>query len=99
MKNKVSYSIISYIFEFLHLRQEQRARVEFWSWEGLSADGDQLVVGNIVPDGMFEGNGLTAIDDWDIDTPASELVNESLVVIGTHTCPAMITNLAVEDVY
>ena len=29
---------------------------------GISADGDQSVVGNIVPDGMGEGDGLTVID-------------------------------------
>ena len=29
---------------------------------GILADGDQSVVGNIVPDGMGEGDGLTVID-------------------------------------
>ena len=28
IKNKLSFSIISYIIEFLHLRQEQTARME-----------------------------------------------------------------------
>jgi hypothetical protein len=31
-------------------------------------------------------------------SPPLKLTNESLVVIGSHTCPATITNLAVEDV-
>jgi hypothetical protein len=50
---------------------------------GLSADGDQPVVSNIVLDGMGEADGFTIIDGRDINASKEELVDEGLVVIGT----------------
>ena len=34
---------------------------------------------------MSEGYGITIADDRDIDASSLELVNECLVMIGTHT--------------
>ena len=51
---------------------------------GISADGGQPIVGNIVPDGMGEVDGLTVIDGRSVDTSTLELINERLIVIGSH---------------
>jgi len=66
---------------------------------GLSANSGQAVIGNIVPNGTGEADGLTVIDGRDIDTPTQELVDESAVVIASHTNPSLIANLTVENVY
>ena len=48
---------------------------------GLSADGGQPVVGNIVPNGMGKDDGLTIKDGRDINAATSELVDKCLVMI------------------
>ena len=63
---------------------------------GISVDGGQLVVGNIVPNGTDEVDGLAIIDGRDINAATQELVDECLVVIGTHICPAGVVNLTIE---
>lgn len=67
--------------------------------EGLSANGGQPIVSNIEPDEMSEDDSLTIIDGRDINASSLELVDECLVVIGTHTSPAGITNLMIEYCY
>ena len=64
-----------------------------------SVDGDQFIVRQVVSDRMSKGDYLAIIDCSGIDTSSLELVDECLVVVGTHTCPTAITNLTVEDVY
>ena len=39
------------------------------------------------------------INGRDIDSASMELINQSLIMISSHTCPATITNLAIKDVY
>ena len=48
---------------------------------------------------MCKGDGLTVIDVRDINTATQELVDESAVVIASHTNTSLIANLMVEDVY
>ena len=55
-----------------------------------------MVVGNIVPNRTGEGNGLAVIDGRDVNASTLELVDESLVVIGTHTSPAGTADLKIE---
>ena len=50
-------------------------------------------------DMMGKAYSVSIINGRDIDTTTLKLVNKSLVVIGSHTCKATITNLTVEDVY
>ena len=64
-----------------------------------SAYSDQAVIGNIVPNGTGEADSLTVIDGREIETSTQEFVDESAVVIASHTNPSLIANLTVEDVY
>lgn len=64
-----------------------------------SANGGQPVGNNIVPDGMGEGDRLAVTDGYDINAATLKLVEECLVVIGTHTCPAGITDLMIKFAY
>lgn len=66
---------------------------------GISADDDQSIAGNIVPDGMGEGGGFAVIDGRDINAATLELVDECLIVIGSHTSPAGTADLTVENGY
>ena len=66
---------------------------------GISADDDQSIAGNIVPDGMGEGGGFAVIDGRDINAATLELVKECLVVIGSHTGPPSALHLGVENGY
>ena len=54
----------------------------------VSADDDKFVTLHAVSDWMGEGDCLTIIDGRDINASPLELVNESLVVIGTDSYPA-----------
>lgn len=58
----------------------------------VSADDDEFVTLYIVSDRMGEGDCLTIIDGRDINASPLELVNESLVVIGTHSYPFNFSN-------
>ena len=60
---------------------------------------NKLVVVKIIRDGVSEADNMPVIYICGVYSPPLKLTNESLVVIGTHTCPATITNLAVENVY
>jgi hypothetical protein len=55
-----------------------KSRRQGWSFglRGSSADGGQTVVGHIVPDGVGEADGLTAIDGRGINASSLELVDE-----------------------
>ena len=66
---------------------------------GISVDDYQFVVWQIIPDGMSEADGLTVIDRRNVYAASLELVDESLVVIGTHTSPAGIVDLTIEYFY
>ena len=48
---------------------------------------------------MGETDSAAMMNRSGTDATPLELVNESLIVIGSHTCPASVTNLTVEDVY
>lgn len=62
-------------------------------------DNNQLVVTKVVIDMSRETDGVTITDSGHIDTSTLKLVDECLVMIGTHTCPAGITNLTIEYYY
>jgi hypothetical protein len=66
---------------------------------GISADYGQSIVGKIVLDGMCEGYGFAIIDGRGFNASTQELVDECLVVIGTHTCPTSVLNLSIEKGY
>ena len=66
---------------------------------GISAYSVQPIFGNIVLDRKGEVDGLSIIDGRDIDTSTQELVDERLVVIGTHTSPTGIADLTIEYCY
>ena len=66
---------------------------------GGSADDGQTAVGYIVLDEMSETDDLTIIDSCDINAATLELVDECLVVIGTHSGPAGIADLTIEYCY
>lgn len=59
----------------------------------------QLIVGQDIPDGVGKRNRLAVIDGRDIDASILELVDEGLVVIGTHGKPASILDLGIEHGY
>jgi hypothetical protein len=60
---------------------------------------NQLVVGQIIRDRVGEADNMPIIYTCGVNSTPLKLVNESLIMIGSHTRPAMITNLVVEDVY
>jgi hypothetical protein len=60
---------------------------------------NQLVVGQIIRDRVGEADNMPIIYTCGVNSTPLKLVNESLIMIGSHTRPATITNLAVEDVY
>lgn len=62
-------------------------------------DNNQLVVTKVVLDMPRETDGVTITDSGHIDTSTLKLVDECLVMIGTHTCPAGIANLTIEYYY
>jgi hypothetical protein len=64
-----------------------------------SVDGYKPIVRHVVPYRMGERNAPTIIYGRSIDAATLELVNECLVVIGSHTCPAGITDLMIENCY
>ena len=66
---------------------------------GASADSGKPVARYIVPDGMGKTDGLTVIDGRNINAATLKLVDEGLVVIGTHTSPASIADLMIENCY
>ena len=59
----------------------------------VSADEDEFATLYVVSDRMSEGDCLTVIDKRDINASPLELVNECLVVIGTHSYPASLLHL------
>lgn len=65
----------------------------------ISADGNQPIDGNIVLDRTSEADSFTIIDGRDINAAPQELVDECLIVIGTHTSPAGVADLTIEDCY
>ena len=58
----------------------------------VSADDGEFVTLYVVSDWMGERDYLTIIDGRDINASPLELVNESLVVIGTHSYPFNFSN-------
>ena len=59
----------------------------------VSADDDEFATLYVVSDRMGERDCLTVIDRRDINASSQELVNERLVVVGTHTGPASVLHL------
>ena len=70
----------------------------FLCGEVSSANGGQLVVGDVVSYWMSKRDGLTIANHRDVDTSTQELINEGLIMIGTHACPASMANQGVEGV-
>ena len=66
---------------------------------GISADGCQTVVCDIVLGGMSKTDGLAVIDGTDINAATQEFIYKYQVVIGTHTSPAGIAYLMIEYCY
>ena len=66
---------------------------------GASADSGKPVARYIVPDGMGKTDGLTVIDGRNINAATLKLVDKCLVMIGTHTSPAGIADLMIENGY
>ena len=64
----------------------------------VSDDGDESVTLYVVSDWMGEGDCLTVIDRRGINASSLELVNESQVVIGTHSYPTIIVDFTIERV-
>ena len=58
----------------------------------VSADDDEFVTLYVVSYRMGERDCLTVIDRRDINASSQELVNECLVVVGTHTRPTSVLN-------
>lgn len=64
-----------------------------------SVDDYQFVVRQVVPDRMGKRYGLSACNGYCIDAATLELVDECLVVIGTHRGPVLALHLGVENGY
>ena len=65
----------------------------------VSADDDEFVTLYVVSDRMGERDCLIVIDRRDINASSQELVNERLVVVGTHAGPASVLHLGIENGY
>jgi len=63
----------------------------------VSVDDYQFVVWQVVPDRMDEGDIVSIINSRDVDASMVELVKKCLVVIGSHTGPALALHLGVEN--
>lgn len=63
---------------------------------GCSADGYKPIAGHVVPNRVSERNSFSIGNGSGIDTATPELVNERLVVIGSHRGPASVLHLGVE---
>ena len=63
---------------------------------GCSAVGYKSIAGHVVPDRMDERDGSAIIYGSSIDATTVKLVEECLVVIGTHRGPASALHLGVE---
>jgi len=66
---------------------------------GCSAVGYKPIAGHVVPDSMSERNSFSIGNGRCIDAATVELVKECLVVIGSHTGPASVLHLGVENGY
>ena len=64
-----------------------------------SIDDCQFVIWQVISDRLAKGDDLAIVNGSDIDAATLKFVDECLVVIGTHTCPAGITNLTIEYYY
>ena len=64
-----------------------------------SVDDYQFVVWHVVPDRMDKRYGLSACNGCGIDAATLELVDECLVVEGSHRGPALVLHLGVENGY
>ena len=63
------------------------------------ADVCQLVLVEIVNYGIGEGDGVAIGNSGSIDTSTLELVDKSLIMIGSHGRPAAVLDLGVENGY
>ena len=64
-----------------------------------SVDDCQFVVWQVEPDRMSKRYGIFACYGGGVDASMLELVDECLVVVGSHPSPAGITDLTIENVY
>ena len=64
-----------------------------------SVDSYQFVAWLVVPDRMGKRYGLSDRNGCGIDAATLELVDECLVVVGSHRGPASVLHLGVENGY
>ena len=79
--------------------KEQTAKGGVLFEGGFSGVGDKSIAGHVVPDRMSEENGFSIGNGSRINTATLELVDECLVVIGSHTGPTSVLHLGVENCY
>ena len=77
-----------------HLCQEQTARMGLFL---VLVENNQTVVGLWTPYRVGKGNGLAIVNGCGIDAATLELVDECLVVVGSHRGPASFLHLGVEN--
>ena len=65
----------------------------------VSDEYNQTVVGLWTLHWMGEGDGLAVVNGCGIDAPTLELVDECLVMVGSHRGPASVLHLGVENGY
>ena len=87
--------------EYYKPRRWQRADCQGRSfvWGECSAVGYKSIAGHVVPDRMDERDGSAITNGRSIDAMAAELVDECLIVVGTHRGPASALHLYVENCY
>ena len=79
--------------------KEQTAKGGVLYEGGCSADGYKPIAGNVVSDRVGERNVFSSGNGSSIDVAALELVEECMIVIGSHTGPASALHLGVENGY
>lgn len=60
------------------------------------SDSDKLIILKIVTDGVGESGASAIMYRRGVDASALELVDEGLIVIGSHTAPGTKTNLMIK---
>ena len=79
--------------------QEQTAKADLiFKYNRKLVDEDQLVLKEIIGDGVDEGNAIAIADCGDVDAPIDEFVDEGPIVIGAHRTPTSALHLSIEDV-
>ena len=102
MTNYKSPNIALHFFQEYNtppLAKSRLPRAEYCMMGGCSAVGYKSIVGNIVPYGVGEGDAVAIGNSRSIDTSTLELVDKSLIMIGSHRGPATVLDLGVKNGY